>query len=190
MNLGLGKLTQNVCVFYTHSKTTLIIYNAPSAFVFDGSIISSLGTSYFWAYVCETAWVASDIAAFPLALLFPISGTTVTKSSRYISIFPWGYTGMSTANSLLWSNGMQSSWVDGVGIESWFGAWFSRGFQFPSDNSAFLRSEIGLAVVLHSDGPFAPPKVSLSEMRTYNVPFLLIWMDSCIAAYADKCSCR
>ena len=47
MNLGLGKLTQNVCVFYTHSKTTLIIYNAPSAFVFDGSIISSLGTSYF-----------------------------------------------------------------------------------------------------------------------------------------------
>ena len=47
MNLVSGNLTHNVRVLYTHPKTTLISYNAPSAFDFDGSIISSLGTSYF-----------------------------------------------------------------------------------------------------------------------------------------------
>ena len=39
MNLGSGNLTQNVHVMYTHPKTNLISYNAPSAFSFDGFIV-------------------------------------------------------------------------------------------------------------------------------------------------------
>ena len=124
MNLGLGKLTHNVRVLYTHIKTTLISSNAPLDFAFDGSIIPYLGTSYFWANGRETAWVASDIAAFPLALLLPISGMTVMKLSRCISIFPWVLTGMSTDKGLLWANGMDISWVDGWEVESWFGLGF------------------------------------------------------------------
>ena len=66
------------------------------------------------------------------------------------------------------------TWVDGGGIESWFRAWISCGYQVSSKSRAFLRSVIGLAIVPHSAGPFAPPKVSLSDMRMYNVPFQLI----------------
>ena len=66
------------------------------------------------------------------------------------------------------------SWVDGGGIESWFGAWFSRGSQVSSKSNAFTRSAIGSEIVLHLAGPFDPPKVSLIEMITYNVPFQLI----------------
>ena len=69
---------------------------------------------------------------------------------------------------------MEMSWVDGRGIESWFGAWVSRGSQVSSKSSAFPRYAIVSAIVLHLAGSFAPPKVSLSEMRTYNVPFKLI----------------
>ena len=47
MNLGSGKLAHNVHVVYTHPKTTLISYNAPSFFSFDGLIISSMGAGYF-----------------------------------------------------------------------------------------------------------------------------------------------
>ena len=47
MNLGSGKLTHNMCLFYTHPKTTLISSSAPSTFDSDGLIITSLGTSYF-----------------------------------------------------------------------------------------------------------------------------------------------
>ena len=59
---------------------------------------------------------------------------------------------------------MDFSRVDSGGIESWFGAWVSRGHQVSSKSSAFLRSEIGSTIVLHLAGLFAPPKVSLSEM--------------------------
>ena len=52
------------------------------------------------------------------------------------------------------------------GVKSWFGAWISHGFQVSSKSSAFQRSAIGLAIVLHLAGPFAPPIVSLSEMGT------------------------
>ena len=41
-------------------------------------------------------------------------------------------------------------------------------------SSAFPRSTIGLSIVLHLDGPFAPPKVSISDMRTHNFPIQLI----------------
>ena len=81
---------------------------------------------------------------------------------------------MSTAKGLLWSNRMKSSIVDGGGIEYWFGDWFSRVSQVSSKIGAFLRSAIGSAILIHSYGPFAPPKVSLSEMRKYNVPFQVI----------------
>ena len=47
MNLGLGKLTQNVRVLYTHPNLTFISSNAPRDFAFDGWIILSLGTGYF-----------------------------------------------------------------------------------------------------------------------------------------------
>ena len=47
MNLVLFNLTKNVRVLYTHPKINLIYYNAPSDFVFDGSIILSLGTGSF-----------------------------------------------------------------------------------------------------------------------------------------------
>ena len=69
---------------------------------------------------------------------------------------------------------MEMSWVDGGCIKSWFGDWVSCGYQVLSKSSAFPRSAIGSEIVLHSSGPFAPPKVSLSEMRRYNVPFQLI----------------
>ena len=81
---------------------------------------------------------------------------------------------MSTANGLLWANGMEIYWVDNGVIESWFGAWVSRGSQVSSNSRAFPRSAIGLAIVLHLDGPFAPTKGSFSDMRTNNVPFQLI----------------
>ena len=73
---------------------------------------------------------------------------------------------MSTAKVLLWANGMELTRVDGGGIESWFGDWVSHGSQVSSKISAVTRSEIGLAIVLHSTGLSAPPKVNLSEMRT------------------------
>ena len=47
MNLGSGKLMHNIRVLYTHPKTNLISFNDTSAFDFDGSIISSLGTGSF-----------------------------------------------------------------------------------------------------------------------------------------------
>ena len=81
---------------------------------------------------------------------------------------------MSTTKGLLWPNEMEPSRVDGRGIDSWFGDWVYRGSQVSSNSSAFSRSEIGLVIVLHLSGPFAPPKVSLIDMRTYNVPFRLI----------------
>ena len=178
MNLGLGNITQNLRVLYTHPKTTLISSNYPLDFAFDWSIILSLGTSSFWDNGRDTAWITSGIAAFPLDLLLPISGMDVMQSFRYMSIFPWVLTGMSTAKGLLWTNGMEISWVDGGGIESWFGDWISCGSQVLSKSSEFLRSVIGSAIVIHLDGPFAPPKVSLSEMRTYNLTFQLIWVDN------------
>ena len=39
---------------------------------------------------------------------------------------------------------------------------------------AFPISALGLAIVLHLTGPFATPNMSLSDMRTYNVPFQFI----------------
>ena len=81
---------------------------------------------------------------------------------------------MSTAKDLLWSNGMKISWVDGGGIESWFGVWFSCASQVLSKSRAFPRFVIGLEIVLHLAGLFAPPKVILSDMSTYNVPSQLI----------------
>ena len=81
---------------------------------------------------------------------------------------------MLTAKVLLWANGMDMSWVDGGGIESWFGAWVSRGSQVSSKSCAFPRSAIGLTIVLYLAGPFAPLKGSLSEMMMYNVSFHLI----------------
>ena len=88
MNLVSCNLTHNVHVLYTHPKTTLISSNAPSDFYFYGSIISSLGIGSFRANGYEMAWIASGIAAFNLALLFPISVTTAIQFSRYLSIFP------------------------------------------------------------------------------------------------------
>ena len=81
---------------------------------------------------------------------------------------------MLTYQGLLWANGMAMSWVDGGGIEYWFGAWVSRGYQVLSKSRQFPRSAIGLAIVLHLAGPFAPTKGSFSDMRTNNVPFQLI----------------
>ena len=63
------------------------------------------------------------------------------------------------------------SLVDGGGIYFLFGAWFSCGSQVSSKSISFPRSAIGSEIVLHLAGPFAPPKVSLSEMRMYNVAF-------------------
>ena len=85
--LGSSKLKHNVCVLYTHLKTILVSFNAPSAFTFDGSIIFSLGISSCLANWHEMAWIASGISAFSLALLLPISGMTVMQPWRYISIF-------------------------------------------------------------------------------------------------------
>ena len=96
---------------------------------------------------------------------------------------------MSNDKGLLWANRMESYLVYGRGIKSCFGALVSCGFQVSSNSSAFPRSEIGLAIVLYLDSLFTPPKVSLSEMRTYNVPFQLILVADCIAPYSDKC-CR
>ena len=81
---------------------------------------------------------------------------------------------MLNANVLLWENGVEMSWVDGGGIESCFWDWVSRGYQVSSKSRAFPRSAIGLVIVLHSAGLFAPPKVSRSDITTYNVPFQLI----------------
>ena len=66
------------------------------------------------------------------------------------------------------------SCVDGKGIESWFGGWFYCGSQVYSNSSVFPWHEIGSAIVIYSPGTFDPPKVSLSDIRTYNVPFQLI----------------
>ena len=107
-------------------------------------------------------------------MLLPISGIIVMKLSMYMYIFPWGSTGVSTTKGLLRANGMEMSWVDGGGIESLFGDWVSFGSQFLFDIRAFTGSAIGSEIFLHSDGPFAPPKVSLIDMITYNVPFQLI----------------
>ena len=96
------------------------------------------------------------------------------QSPRYISILPWLSTGMSTSNGLIWANWMQLSRVDGGGIESCFGGWFYLSYQLLSNSSEFLRSAIGLVIVFHLAGPFTPQKLSLSEMRTYNVLFQVI----------------
>ena len=189
MNLGSSKLTHNVSVLYTHPKTTLISYNAPSDFSFDVSIILSLDGGYFWPNGRETAWITSGIAVFPLYLLLPISGMTFMQSSRYMSIFAWGSTGILTAKALLSANDMEMSLVDGGGIKSWFGVWVSCASQVLSKSRAFLRSVNGLEIVLHLAGLFAPPKVSLSDMRTYNVPLHLVWVANWIADCADNC-CR
>ena len=69
---------------------------------------------------------------------------------------------------------MEMSWVDDRGVESFFGAWVSCSSQVPSNSRAFSKSSIGSEIVLHSAGPFAPPKVSLSDISTYNVPLQLI----------------
>ena len=58
------------------------------------------------------------------------------------------------------------SWVDGRGIEYWFGSWVSCGSQVSSESRSFPGSAIGSEIVLRSAGQFAPPKVSLSDMRT------------------------
>ena len=81
---------------------------------------------------------------------------------------------MSTAKGLPLANRMNMPWVDGGGIKSWFGDWFYCGSQVSSKSSAFPRSAIGSAIVVHLDGPFAPPKVIIIETRTYNVTFQLI----------------
>ena len=93
---------------------------------------------------------------------------------------------MSTAEVVLWANGMDVSWVDGRGIKSWFGDWVSRGSQVSSKSSTFLRSEVGSVILLHLGGTFTQPKVSLSEMRMYNGPFQLIQVANWIAACDDK----
>ena len=77
------------------------------------------------------------------------------------------------------------SWADGRGTKSWFGSWV-----LSSKSSAFPRSAIGLAIVLHSAGPFTPPKLRLSDIRTYNVPFQLILLADWVAACAYKCGSR
>ena len=81
---------------------------------------------------------------------------------------------MLNANVLLWANGVEMSWVDGGGIESCFWDWVSRGYQVSSKSRAFPRSAIGLVIVMHSSVLLAPPKVSLSDMKIYNVPFQFI----------------
>ena len=81
---------------------------------------------------------------------------------------------MLTANGLLWANWMDMSWVDGRGIQSWFGVWVSCVSQVSSKSREFTRFAIFSAIVLHLSGTFSPPKVSLSDMNTYNVPFRLI----------------
>ena len=81
---------------------------------------------------------------------------------------------MSTAKGLLGENGMDMYWGDGGGIKSWFGAWVYCGSQVSSNSRAFPRSAIGSEIVIHSAGKFAPPKLSLIDMRTYNFPFHLI----------------
>ena len=78
---------------------------------------------------------------------------------------------MSTDNGLPRANGMEMSWVDGGGIESWFGDWFSFGSQLFSKNSLFPRSAIGLAIVIHLAGPFDPLKVSLRLGPNQDVHF-------------------
>ena len=67
-------------------------------------------------------------------------------------------------------------WVDGGGVYAWFGAWVYCGSQVLSKSRASPRSDIGLEIVLHLVGPLSPTKVSLSDMRTYNVPFQLFLM--------------
>ena len=69
---------------------------------------------------------------------------------------------------------MLMSWVDGGGIKSCFAAWVSRDSQVSSKSRAFLRSAIDSEIVLHLDGPFDPPKVSHSALRTYNAPLQFI----------------
>ena len=81
---------------------------------------------------------------------------------------------MLTANGFLCANGMEMPWLDGRWIKSWFGAWVSCGSQVSSKSRAFLMSAIGSAILLHSADPFASPKASLSNRRTYNVPFQFI----------------
>ena len=81
---------------------------------------------------------------------------------------------MSTSKGLHWANGMDMSWDDDGGIESWFGDRVSCGSQVLSNSSEFPRSEIGLEIVIHSGGMFAPQKVSFSKMTMYNIPFQLI----------------
>ena len=81
------------------------------------------------------------------------------------------------------------SWVDVGGFESWFGDWVSRGYPLSSNSRAFLRYANDSAILLHLAGPFAPPKVIISDMRTYNVPLQLILLADCIMDCANKC-CR
>ena len=77
-----------MCLLNTHPKTNLISSNAPSGFYFDGSIVLSLVIGSFSVNGCETAWIASGIAAFSLDLIFPISGMTVMQSSlAFVSPF-------------------------------------------------------------------------------------------------------
>ena len=64
--------------------------------------------------------------------------------------------------------------VYGGGIEYWFKAWVSCGSQVFSKSSAFTRSAICSAIVIHLTGLFSPPKVSLSDMSMYNIPFQVI----------------
>ena len=81
---------------------------------------------------------------------------------------------MSTSKTLLWVNKMDMSWFDGGGGYSFFGALVSCGYQVLSHIGVFPRSAIVSAFVLNLAGPFAPPNVSLSDMRWYNVPLQLI----------------
>ena len=127
--LVLGKLTHNVCVLYTHPMITLISSNASSDFVFYYLIISSLGTGYFWANGLETEWIVSGISAVPLALFFPISGMTVMQSSRYMSIFPWGSTGILTDKGFIWSNLWR---CPGLMVGGWVLVWGLGFLWFPS----------------------------------------------------------
>ena len=94
---------------------------------------------------------------------------------------------MSATKGILWANRMELSRVDAGVIESWFGSWVSRGSQVSSKSSAFLSSSIGSLIVLHLVGPFAPLKLSLSEMTSDNAPFQVIWVVDWIAACADRC---
>ena len=93
---------------------------------------------------------------------------------------------MSTTKGLLWVNGMEMFWFDCKGIYYWFGAWVSCVSQVLYNSRAFPGSAIGSAIVIRSDGPFAPLKVSLSDMRTYNFPFQLIQVAYWIAACSDN----